>query len=287
MREIPVSGCTIIRSSIGFDYPLEESIRSLLPLVEEVVVVAHRGDALARETVRALDDSRVTIVETDWDDGPSGEGRVLARQTNVALQRCRHAWVLYLQADEVLHEAEHEVVRGALARYHDVERVDALTFRFLHFEGAYDLVNPFRYRRQCRLVRNDGRLESVGDAAGFGRRDGRRLRTRESGARIFHYGWARPPAQLKAKTLALASLYSDEAQVARRWGGVPADRLGRVELAFRWRGAHPVAMHPRIARMDWRIPEARRPPLDTPLLSLRFYAAWLGKWGLMPRRWWL
>jgi len=282
-----VSGCTIIRSSAGFDYPLEESIRSLLPLVDEVVVVAHRGDVRARDKVGAVGDARVMMVETDWDEGPSGRGRVLARQTNIALERCRYPWVLYLQADEVLHEDGYDAVRAALARYQDDEDVDALSFRFLHFEGSYDFVNPFRYRRQCRLVRNDGRLESVRDAAGFGRRDGRRLRIRGSGARIFHYGWVRPPAQLKAKTLALAALYHDEAQVARRWASVAAETIGNVELAFRWRGAHPAVMRGRIAGMDWPVPAGRRPPLDTPLLSLRFYGAWLGKWGLVPRRWWL
>jgi len=285
--EPPISGCTIIRSSAGFDYPFEESIRSLLPLVEEMVIVAHRADPVAWETVRALDDPRVTLVESDWDLGPPGGGRVLAMQTNLALERCRFAWALYLQADEVLHEADHDAVRGALARCHDDQHVDALTFRFLHFEGAYDLVNPFRYRRQCRLVRNDGRLESIRDAAGFGRRDRTRLRTRDSGARVFHYGWARPPAQLKAKTLALAALYHDEARVARRWGAVEAERLGNMEVAWRWHGSHPAVMRRRMARMDWQAPAARRPPLDTPLLSPKFYGAWLGKWGLVPRRWWL
>ncbi len=287
MPEPRVSGCTIIRSSAEFDYPLAESIRSLLPLVEEVVVVAQRGDVRAREMVGAVQDARVTIVETDWDEGASGRGLVLARQTNIALERCRHPWALYLQADEVLHEDGYDAVRAALARYGDDEDVDALSFRFLHFEGSYDFVNPFRYRRQCRLVRTDGRLESVRDAAGFERRDGRRLRTRGSGGRVFHYGWVRSPAQLKAKTLALAGLYHDAAQVVRRWAGVPADKLGNVELAFRWRGAHPAVMRGRIARMDWPAPTGRRPPLDTPLLSFRFYGAWLGKWGLVPRRWWL
>jgi len=282
-----VSGCTIIRSSAGFDYPFEESIRSLLPLVEEMVIVAHRADPMAREAVRSLDDRRVTLVESDWDLGPREGGRVLARQTNAALRRCRHPWVLYLQADEVLHEADHDAVRDALARSHDDPRVDAFTFRFLHFEGGYDLVNPFRYRRQCRLVRNDGRLESIEDAAGFGRRDGRRLRTRDSGARVFHYGWARSPEQLKAKTLALAALYHDEARVAERWGGVAPERLGNVEVAFRWRGSHPAVMRARMARTTWQAPVTRRPPLDSPLLSPRFYGAWLGKWGLVPRRWWL
>jgi len=159
--------------------------------------------------------------------------------------------------------------------------VDALSFRFLHFEGTYGYVNPLRYRRQCRLVRNDGRLESVRDAAGFGRTDGRGLRTRSSGARIFHYGWARSPEVLKAKTLALARLYHDEAAVARRWGGLPAERFGSAELAFRWTGTHPAVMRHRLARLPGR--SVRRGLLATPILRPRFYAMWLRKWGVLPR----
>jgi hypothetical protein len=132
-------------------------------------------------------------------------------------------------------------------------------------------------------VRNDGRLESVRDAAGFGRTDGRRLRARRSGARIFHYGWVGSPAALKAKTLALASLYHDDAYVARRWAPVPPGAIGAVDLAFRWTGGHPAAMRERIARQDWQVGRERRPPLDTPFLNPRFYAAWLRKWRLVPR----
>ena len=283
-REPGVSGFTILRSAAGYDYPIGEALRSLLPLVNEVVVVTQRGDAAAVDAIAAVDDPRVEVVETEWSEGPAVRGLALARQTNIALERCRHRWALYLQADEVLHEGDYDLVRAALERYDTAAEVDALSFRFLHFEGSYDYVNPLRYRRQCRLVRNDGRLESVVDAAGFGRRDGRRLRTRRSGARIFHYGWTAAPAELKAKTLALASLYHDEAYVARRWAGVAPEDIGSVDLAFRWAGSHPAVMRERIMRQNWKVGRERRPPLDSPLLNPRFYAAWLRKWRLLPRR---
>ncbi len=277
-----MSGFTIVRSAAGFEYPLVESVRSQLPLVSEVVVVTHPGDA-ALGALRALGDARLVIVESDWDAEVGGGGAVLSRQTNLALARCRHPWALYLQADEVLHEDDYGTIRAALARYDSVARVDGLSFRFLHFDGSYDRVNPLRYRRQCRLVRNDGRLESIRDAAGFGRRDGRRLRTRASGARIFHYGWALPPAELKAKTLALAALFHGRPAAERRWASVPPESLGGVDLAFRWSGRHPAVMQERIARRRWPIPARRRPPLGTPLLNPRFYGAWLRKWGVLPR----
>ncbi len=282
-REPRISGFSIVRGARELDYPVVESLRSLLPLVEEIIAVTHRGDAATREVLGQLGDTRLVILETDWDDGPRGGGRTLARQTNFALARCRHPWALYLQADEVIHEEDYDPIRAALRRYDGAREVDALSFRFLHFEGSSGYVNPLRYRRQCRLVRNDGRLESVRDAAGFGRTDGWRLRTRRSGARIFHYGWARRPEALRAKTLALARLYHDEAYVASRWGGLAARHPGSADLAFRWTGSHPAVMRERIARGD--LGEVRRRgPLETPFLRPRFYAAWLRKWGVL-RRW--
>jgi hypothetical protein len=278
-----LSGFSIARGALEFDYPVMESLRSLLPLVDEVVVVVHRGDEATREAIRGLDDGRLVVVETDWDEGPQPGGQTLARQTNVALGRCRHPWALYLQADEVIHEDDYAAVRDAAARYADATDVDALSFRFLHFEGSYGYVNPLRYRRQCRLVKNDGRLLSVRDAAGFGRTDGRALRTRRSGARVFHYGWARSPEALKAKTLALARLYHDEALVARRWGGASPDTLGSAGFAFRWTGAHPAVMADRIARSASGPSRLGRSPLGSPFLNPRFYVAWLRKWRVLPR----
>ncbi len=283
-REVPVSGFSLVRGGPGLDYPVVASLRSLLPLVDELVVTVDRRDAATHAAIRGLDDARIALVATDWDDGPKGRGLTLARQANAALARCRHPWAFYLQADEVVHEEDLPVIRAALARWDGARAVDALTFRFLHFEGSYVRVNPLRYRRQCRLVRNDGRLVVAGDGAGFARVDGRRLATRRSGARIFHYGWAAAPEALKAKLLALARYYRAEAEVAARWSAVPAESLARPDLAFRWRGSHPAVMRARVAGAgaDWER-RYRRAPFGAPLLNPAFYGAWLRKWRVLPR----
>lgn len=92
--------------------------------------------------------------------------------------------------------------------------MNALRFRFLHFEGTYAYVNRVRYWKQCRVVRNDGRVQSVGDAAGFSRVDWRGLRFRRTGAKIYHYGWARAPKAAKREALAVARVYRDNRHVA-------------------------------------------------------------------------
>lgn len=279
-----VSGFSIVRNAIQYGYPVAESLRSLAPLVDEFVVAVGRSEDGTLELVRALDLPNLRIIETVWDEAQRVGGRVLAQQTNLALAACRHPWAFYLQADEVVHEEDHPRIRAALGRWGDDGTVDALRFRFLHFEGTYAYVNLVRYWKQCRLVRNDGRIRSVGDAAGFGRVDGRALRIRHTGAKIYHYGWARAPEVLKRKTLAFQKLYHDDAWVAARYGDMPPEYLSDVDIAFRFRGTHPAVMAERIGGATWVIPADRRPPLDTPLLNPRFYAAWLRKWRILPRR---
>ena len=279
-----VSGFSIVRNAMQYGYPVEESLRSLAPLVDELVVAVGKGDDGTLELVRSLDLPGLRIVETVWDEALRVGGQVLAQQTNLALAECRHPWAFYLQADEVVHEEDHARIRAALERWGADRSVDALRFRFLHFEGTYAYVNWVRYWKQCRLVRNDGRIRSVGDAAGFGRADGRPLRIRHTGAKIYHYGWARAPEVLKRKTLAFQKLYHDYAWVAARYGEVPPEYLSDVDIAFRFRGTHPAVMAARIGGATWEIPADRRPPLDTPLLNPRFYAAWLRKWRILPRR---
>jgi hypothetical protein len=278
-----LSGFSIVRNAIHYGYPVAEALRSFAPLVDEVVVAVGRGEDGTLELVRSLDLPQLRVIETEWDETLRVGGRVLAQQTNLALAACRHPWAFYLQADEVVHEQDYPTIRAALDRWRDDPAVDALRFRFLHFEGTYAYVNYVRYRKQCRIIRNNGAIVSVGDAAGFGRVDGCSLRVRRSGATIYHYGWARAPEVLKRKTLAFQKLYHDDDWVAAHYGDIPPDYLSDVDIAFRFRGSHPAVMRERIGAMSWSVPSERRPPLDSPLLNPRFYAAWLRKWRILPR----
>lgn len=280
---VPVSGFSIARNAVTYGYPIAAALTSIAPLVDEVVVAVGRSDDGTLELVRGLDLPNLRVIETVWDETLRRGGAILSQQTNVALAACRHPWAFYIQADEAVHERDHERIRAALDRWRDDPAVDALRFRFLHFEGTYAYVNYVRYRKQCRIVRNNGAILSVGDAAGFGRRDGRRLRIRHSGATIYHYGWARAPEVLRRKTLAFQKLYHDDRYVAEHYAEVPAEYLSDVDIAFRYRGTHPAAMRDVIGQASWEIPPERRPPLDTPLLNPRFYAAWLRKWRILKR----
>ena len=156
---IRVSGFTIVRNAVTLDFPVVASIRSLLPLCDEVVVNVGRSDDETLDLVQSIDDPKIRILETEWD--MTIRNRVLGDETLRAMRACRHPWGVYIQADEVLHERGAEELAAAIAR-HDADRqVEGLLVRYLHFYGDMDTiaVNRRWYRREVRAVRLDPALD--------------------------------------------------------------------------------------------------------------------------------
>lgn len=280
-RPVYISGFTIARQAIAFGYPLQESLRSLLPLVDELIVNVGDADDGTWEAVQALGDTKIVAFRSEWDMSLR-DGRTLSAETNKALARCRGEWAVYLQADEVLHEAELPALRHALDRYRDT-RVEALSLLYYHFYGSYGTYKDdprHWYRRATRIVRTGIGMESVGDAAAFMVRDGmawRRPRRRDLGSHVYHYGRVRPPEQMLRKQRSFERLYYDEAWIARH--GLSADvdpsevyADGRDLRVFT--GTHPEVMHGRVEAQSW--------PSPTPVKSgpgwlrrCRVYGSWI------------
>ena len=95
-----ISGFTIVRNAIKLDFPVEASIRSLLPVCDEVVVNVGRSEDETLALVRSIADPKIRIVETEWD--MTRRNTVLGHETLRAMRECRHPWGIYIQADDVL-----------------------------------------------------------------------------------------------------------------------------------------------------------------------------------------
>ena len=162
----PVSGVSIVRNATILDYPVEVALLSILPLVEELHVNVGLGDDDTIDRVRSLSDPRIQIHVTDWGDSSGRRLRDLADETNRVLDRCRHDWALYIQADEVLHEEDLPAVRRALRRAAGREEVEGLAFDYHHFYGSADWVWTGRasYRAEVRMVRRSSGAQSFSDA---------------------------------------------------------------------------------------------------------------------------
>ena len=162
-----ISGITIAYRAIENGYPLTESLRSLLPLCDEVVANVGKSDDGTLEAIAGLGSDRIRLLEEDWDMSLREKGLLLSRETNRALEAATGDWVVYLQADEVLHELDIEGLRSLIAACHGRPHVDGLELAYWHFYGSprYVQDNPFGwYTRAQRLdaaFRNEPRMFSA------------------------------------------------------------------------------------------------------------------------------
>jgi hypothetical protein len=266
---VKVSGFTIIRNAIKLDFPVEASIRSLLPVCDEVVVNVGRSEDETLDLVRAIGDPRIRIVETEWD--MTRRNTVLGHESLRAMRECRHPWGIYIQADEVLHERGAEQLAAAIQRHDGDPRVEGLLVRYLHFYGGFDSIATHRrwYRREVRAVRLDPVLDIRPYQGAQGFRVGpahRKIRARLTTAEMFHYGWARPAQALREKRELGKTMYpwrdADDRKPLLAW--VPGIRP--------FRGTHPAVaqawIEPR--RLD---PDRVIAPRRFRLRFLRYYVS--------------
>ncbi len=251
-----VSGFSFCRNAVQLYYPIAESIRSALPLVDEYVIAVGESDDGTRTVIEAIGDPKIRIIDTRWDKSQFVRGVTNSVQTNVALDACTGDWCVYLQADEVLHEEDLPQIQISMREALDRPAVEGLLFDYLHFWATYDHVQQARnwYRHEVRVVRGGIGVRSWESAQGF-RIDGRKLRVAPSRARVFHYGWVRPPQVMKRKTIALATLHHGRAEAEARHpnADLPFDYGPLTHLA-RFDGTHPAVMSERIRARDWTLP---------------------------------
>lgn len=267
---VMVSGFTIVRNAVRLDFPVVESIRSILPLCDEVVVNVGASDDETLDLVRSIGDPRVRILETVWDF--NRRETLLADETLRAMRACRGSWGVCVQADEVLHESGVPVLQQAIAEVNPDPGVEALLVRYRHFFGDpfTEAVNRRWYRREVRVLRLDPALEihPFRDAQGFRVGPGhRRIRARLTDAQMFHYGWARSAAALRGRKKEDRKLYAR------------VHEPGAAEPLLRWfPGLRPfTGEHPDVARrwVELHRHDADR-TISPPLFEwrhLRFYAS--------------
>lgn len=205
-----ISGFTIVRNAIELDFPVVESIRSILPLCDEMIVNVGRSTDETLALIHSIGDPKIRILETEWNlaDGSS----VLRDETLRAMRACRNPWGLYVQADEVLHERGAGVLRDAIVTAGPTVEGIVVKYRHLFGNPATEAVNRRWYRREVRAVRLDPsyQVHPYRDAQGFrvGPAD-RRVRARLADAEMFHYGYTRSAAALRGRRTIDRSLYPD------------------------------------------------------------------------------
>jgi hypothetical protein len=252
-----ITGFTIIRNAVMNDYPVVESISSILPVVDEMIVLVGDSDDDTEQLIRSISSPKIIIHHSVWDPSLKEGGRVLAAETDKAFQLISPDtdWAFYIQADEVVHEQYHEAIRKAAAQYKDDKRVDGLLFKYLHFYGTYDFVGDSRrwYHREVRIVRNDKSIASYKDAQGF-RRNGKPINVKPIPAYVYHYGWVKNPKKMQEKRRNMIDLWQEK--TGENQDIVKTDIFDfneDIDSIEKFAGTHPNVMKRRITDQNWTV----------------------------------
>ena len=101
-----ISGFTFVKNAMKYDYPVVESIRSLLPLVDEMVIDLGDSEDDTEGLIKAIGSDKMKMFHSVWDKNLREGGKVLAVETDKAMDAVSPDadWLFYIQADEVIHE---------------------------------------------------------------------------------------------------------------------------------------------------------------------------------------
>jgi len=130
-----VSGFTFIKNAEMLGYPFIESIRSILPIVDEFVIAVGESDDNTLEIIKSIKDNKIRIIETQWNESMQDRGYVYAQQKMTAQFSCTGDWAFYLEGDEIIHEKDLDTIRNSMKRHLDNPEVEALYFDYYHFYG--------------------------------------------------------------------------------------------------------------------------------------------------------
>src|SRR5690349_20455678 len=96
-----ITGFTIIRNAVMNDYPVVESISSILPVVDEMIVLVGDSQDETEALIRSIRSPKIVIHNSVWDPALTEGGAVLAAETDKAFHLVApdSDWAFYIQAD--------------------------------------------------------------------------------------------------------------------------------------------------------------------------------------------
>ena len=251
-----ISGFTIIKNAIINDYPIKEAIQSILPIVDEMVVLIGDSEDDTEQLITGINDPKIKIHHSVWDNSLRSGGRVLAVETNKCFKYLSpdSDWAFYIQGDEVIHEKYHTAIREAAEKYKEDKQVEGLLFHYLHFycSDVYVCDSLKWYNKEIRIIRNDKSISSYRDAQGF-RKGKTKLKVKLIDACVYHYGWVKSPVQMKRKLKNTGRFWTE----GKAWDEyLKSDDLfdfNEFDSLKKFDGDHPLVMQERVKKQNWKL----------------------------------
>lgn len=252
-----ISGFTIIRNAVLNDYPVVEAITSILPVVDEMIVLVGNSEDGTEALIKSIASPKIKIHHSVWDDSLREGGKVLAVETDKAfnLIDSKSDWAFYIQADEAVHEKYHDEIKTKCLLYKDNKKVEGLLFKYLHFYGTYDYVGDSRswYSHEVRIIKNDKHISAYKDAQGF-RRAGKKLQVKLLDAFIYHYGWVKSPQQMLGKQKNVIKYWQgDSDELTKYLNSGELYNFNDYDAVEKFKETHPAVMQNRINKKNWSL----------------------------------
>lgn len=253
-----ISGFTIVKDALINDYPIIESIKSILPIVDEMIVLIGNCNDETEKLIKSINNIKIKVYHSVWNNTLRKGGKVLAEETDKAFNLINpsYDWAFYLQADEVVHERYYPAILDACAKHKNDNLVQGLLFRYLHFYGNYDLIGCSRkwYSNEVRIIKNNKSITAYRDAQGF-RLNNKKILVSPVNAYIYHYGWVKSPKNMKTKIKNVSKFWNEDTEEWRKF------LLSKKEFNYsnnfdslqRFIGTHPAVMQERIKQQNWKI----------------------------------
>ena len=209
-----VSAFTFIKNGQLLGYPFIQSIKSILPIVDEFIINVGLGEDSTLDEIKKINDPKIRIIQSHWNDNMKNRGFVYGQQKMVAQYNCTGDWAFYIEGDEIYHENDLDRIYMSMKEHLNNANVEALIFDFYHFYGNGNsyLDSPGWYRTEARIIKNslrtyapDGLFWVVLDS----NKNGRYPKAKHTGAKCYHYGWVRSENQMNLKS----------EKVQKYWGG--------------------------------------------------------------------
>ncbi len=250
-----VAGFTIIRNAEKFDYPVRESILSVLPLVDIFIVSIGQSEDNTEQIIRSIPSDKIKIVHSTWDDNLREGGKVLSIETNKAKSHISDDidWCFYIQSDEVIHEQDYDKIYSSMQKHLNDNKVEGLLFHYHHFFGNYDYVAVSRkwYRKEIRIIRNRSDIVSYKDAQGFRKINNQKLKVKNTNAFIYHYGWVRHPFAQLEKQKQFHKYWHDDEWLHQNINEQKIMNYEVNDILEKFSGTHPSVMKERITKYNW------------------------------------
>ncbi|MFC5875497.1 hypothetical protein ACFP3I_23365 [Chryseobacterium arachidis] len=240
-------------------------MQSVLPLCDELIVAVGDSTDGTREAIVNLQNPKIKIIDTIWDEKSTKAGKIFALQANIAFIGISSDtdWVIHIQADEVLHEKDYNLILDSIKKADNNPSIEGFLQPFLHFWGDYNNIRNSRrvHRHEIRIFKYNPNIRAYRDSQGFrkyksisnydnGTEKGTKLKVAYLNAPIYHYNGVRSSENMTLKINNFIYYYGESKEILEEQPKV-AYNYHTIDRVTKFEGSHPAVMFKKISEYSY------------------------------------